>query len=252
MRGRMNPGMGYFIGPWQIGEPPNGTVAGKIVDAHRRLARATQCMFLILYMRTVVIYVSIFRLSFFGFLQCILFVISRPLSNTAPEFLILYLTIYLTIFGLLVWGCSDKLAKETLVKFFGPWQKFALAKENEVQVMDMTDDLPVGAQLGALGMTGLSAYLPLMAIAKPQAGQVAFVSAAAGAVGTVACQTLLNLGCDVIGCASSEDKLEFLRKLGLKKVFNYKTISTAEALSQLAPDGLDIYFDNVGGRVRRG
>ena len=103
--------------------------------------------------------------------------------------------------------------------------------------------------LSALGGTGLTAYVGLLDICDPQPGETVFVSGAAGAVGSIAAQLARIRGCRVIGSAGSDAKVALCTgDLGLDAAFNYKTTDPGDALTELAPAGIDVYFDNVGGR----
>jgi NADPH-dependent curcumin reductase CurA len=107
---------------------------------------------------------------------------------------------------------------------------------------------PLPAFLGTLGMPGMTAYVGLLDIGKPQEGETVFVSAAAGAVGSVVGQIAKIHGCRVVGSAGSSTKVEYLiDELGFDDAFNYKEVDMNEALSASCPDGIDIYFENVGG-----
>jgi NADPH-dependent curcumin reductase CurA len=107
---------------------------------------------------------------------------------------------------------------------------------------------PLQAFLGVLGMPGQTAYVGLLDIGKPVKGETVFVSAAAGAVGGLVGQIAKLKGCRVVGSAGSDDKVKHLReKLGFDEAFNYKSGPAAEALERTCPEGIDIYFDNVGG-----
>lgn len=102
--------------------------------------------------------------------------------------------------------------------------------------------------VGALGMPGLTAWSGLHRVGKPKKGETLFVSSAAGAVGQIVGQIAKREGLTVIGSVGSNDKLDFItRELGFDAGFNYKEESPAEALPRLAPQGIDIYFENVGG-----
>ena len=102
--------------------------------------------------------------------------------------------------------------------------------------------------LGALGMPGMTAYSSLYEIGKPKKGEVIFISAASGAVGQLVGQLAKNEGLTVLGSVGSDDKLKFiLEELGFDGGFNYKKEKPSEALARLAPKGLDIYYENVGG-----
>ncbi|KAI4868194.1 NAD(P)-binding protein [Hypoxylon rubiginosum] len=102
--------------------------------------------------------------------------------------------------------------------------------------------------LGPLGMPGLTAYAGLHKIGKPKKGETVFISSAAGAVGQVVGQVAKNEGLRVIGSVGSDEKLDYIiKELGFDGGFNYKKESAFDALPRLAPDGIDIYFENVGG-----
>jgi NADPH-dependent curcumin reductase CurA len=108
---------------------------------------------------------------------------------------------------------------------------------------------PIQAYLGCLGMPGLTAYVGLQRIAELKEGESVFVTAAAGAVGSVAAQIARARGCRVAGSAGSDAKVEWLREeAGLDAAFNYKTAGNLRrAFARAVPDGIDVYFDNVGG-----
>ncbi|XP_049789610.1 prostaglandin reductase 1-like [Schistocerca nitens] len=109
-------------------------------------------------------------------------------------------------------------------------------------------DLPLSLSLGVLGMPGISGYFPLLEVCQPKAGEVVVVSGAAGAVGSIVGQIALIKGCTVIGFAGSDAKVKWLKEeLGFHHAFNYKTTDVSTALKQAAPDGVDVYFDNVAG-----
>ncbi|WP_405291424.1 NADP-dependent oxidoreductase [Algibacter sp. Ld11] len=110
---------------------------------------------------------------------------------------------------------------------------------------------PLSTYLGVLGMTGLTAYLGLHEIGKPKAGETIVVSGAAGAVGSVVGQIAKILGLHVIGIAGTDEKIELLKsKFGFDAGINYNTSKDINAeLKTLAPNGVDIYFDNVGGPI---
>ena len=103
------------------------------------------------------------------------------------------------------------------------------------------------AFLGNLGLTGGTAYFGLLEAAAAKAGDIVFVSAAAGAVGSAVVQIAKAKGMTVIGSAGGADKCEFVRSLGADEVVDYKAGSLLKQLSAVAPKGIDVYFDNVGG-----
>ncbi|MET0271631.1 MAG: NADP-dependent oxidoreductase [Phenylobacterium sp.] len=109
---------------------------------------------------------------------------------------------------------------------------------------------PLPRYLGPLGMTGFTAYFGLLDIGRPQPGETVVVSAAAGAVGSVAGQIARLKGCRVIGIAGGPDKCaHVVRDLGFDDCIDHLDGGIADKLAQAAPDGVDIYFDNVGGKV---
>jgi len=101
--------------------------------------------------------------------------------------------------------------------------------------------------LGVLGVTGSTAYFGLLDVASAKAGDVVFVSAGAGAVGSVVVQVAKAKGMTVIASAGGPDKCEFVRSLGADRVIDYKAAPILKGLAEAAPEGIDVYFDNVGG-----
>ncbi len=107
---------------------------------------------------------------------------------------------------------------------------------------------PVSTALGVLGMPGLTAWYGLTQIGRPKEGETVFVSAAAGAVGSIVGQLARLHGARVVGSAGSPEKVSFLTgELGFDAAFDYKSEDLREALREHCPDGIDVYFDNVGG-----
>ena len=148
--------------------------------------------------------------------------------------------------GRVVRSKSTELAEGAWVLHGLGWREWALSDGSGMRRLD-PDAAPVSTALGVLGMPGFTAYHGLFAIGRPEAGEVVFVSGAAGAVGSAAGQMARIAGCTVVGSAGSAEKLEWLRELGFDAVFDYRETSARDALRELAPDGIDIYFDNVGG-----
>ncbi|SDC93270.1 NADP-dependent oxidoreductase [Actinokineospora iranica] len=128
------------------------------------------------------------------------------------------------------------------------WREYAVLSADETVKVD-PDLAPLGAYLGVLGMTGLTAYAGLLDIAEFREGDTVFVSAAAGAVGAVVGQIARLRGAKrVIGSAGSDEKVRYLiDQLGFDAAFNYKDAPVVEQLAAAAPEGIDVYFDNVGG-----
>ena len=127
------------------------------------------------------------------------------------------------------------------------WREYALVPAEQARPID-TGVAPSPAYLGVLGVTGFTAYVGLFEIAGLREGDVVFVSAAAGAVGSVAGQLAKIKGCRVIGSAGSAEKVTYLKDvLGFDAAFNYRDGPVRDLLRAAAPDGIDVYFDNVGG-----
>ncbi len=126
------------------------------------------------------------------------------------------------------------------------WREWALSDGSGLRRLDPSL-APVSTALGVLGMPGYTAWWGLFEIGKPVEGETVFVSGAAGAVGSAVGQMARIAGCRVVGSAGSAEKLEWLREIGFDDVFNYRDVSPRHALAELAPDGVDISFDNVGG-----
>ncbi|WP_405430952.1 NADP-dependent oxidoreductase [Micromonospora sp. NBC_00617] len=129
------------------------------------------------------------------------------------------------------------------------WRSHALVTPAEVRVLPAVPGVPLTAYLGVLGGTGLSAYVGLTRIARVQPGETVFVSAAAGAVGGTVGQFARQLGADrVIGSTGSPAKAKHLvTNLGFDAAIDYSAGELSAQLAAAAPDGIDVYFDNVGG-----
>ncbi|CAG9578960.1 unnamed protein product [Danaus chrysippus] len=110
--------------------------------------------------------------------------------------------------------------------------------------------LSISHAIGAVGMPGATAYFGFLEICKPKAGETVVVTGAAGAVGSLVGQIAKIKGCRVIGFAGTDEKVQWLeQELGFDKAFNYKTVDARKALKEAAPNGIDCYFDNVGGEL---
>ena len=126
------------------------------------------------------------------------------------------------------------------------WREAFIAAPNELHTVNKAVQ-PLSVYLGTLGMTGMTAWAGLTMVGV-KAGEVIYISGAAGAVGNVAGQLAKLRGCRVIGSAGSDEKVQhLLEQCGFDAAFNYKTGPVLEQLNRAAPDGIDIYFDNVGG-----
>jgi hypothetical protein len=130
------------------------------------------------------------------------------------------------------------------------WKEYQVSTGKGLQVIH-TADIYLTAYLGILGMTGLTAYLGLSEIAVPKPGETMIVSGAAGAVGSIAGQLGKIMGCRVVGITGSDQKVALLKsKFHFDEAINYKnTVDLTRAIKTACPDGVDIYFDNVGGKI---
>lgn len=126
------------------------------------------------------------------------------------------------------------------------WREYHLSDGRGLTRVD-AGAAPLSAWLGILGMPGLTAYVGLLDIGQTKPGETVFVSGAAGAVGSVAGQIAKVIGCRVVGSAGSDAKVDFLKAIGFDAAINYKTADLPAALAAACPDGIDVYFDNVGG-----
>ncbi|NUO61392.1 MAG: NADP-dependent oxidoreductase [Hamadaea sp.] len=128
------------------------------------------------------------------------------------------------------------------------WRDVAVLDARHARKVAPLDGLSPSAYLGVLGMTSLTAYAGLLDVAEFKPGDAVFVSGAAGAVGSIAGQIAKLKGASrVIGSAGSAEKVAHLLDLGFDAAFNYKDGPVGKQLKQAAPDGVDVYFDNVGG-----
>ncbi|CAN6380928.1 unnamed protein product [Urochloa humidicola] len=154
------------------------------------------------------------------------YTVGKVIDSTHPEFNA----------GDHVWGMSG-------------WEEYTLVSQPESLINIKHTELPLSYYTGVLGMTGLTAYAGFMEVGRPKRGDFVFVSAASGAVGQVVGQLAKIAGCYVVGSAGSHEKVNLLKtKFGFDDAFNYKSeTDLSAALKQHLPDGIDIYFDNVGG-----
>jgi NADPH-dependent curcumin reductase CurA len=139
-------------------------------------------------------------------------------------------------------------ARDIVVAGIG-WQAFSLSDGKGVQTIDPSLG-PISYALGVLGMPGLTAYTGLLNIGKPQPGETLVVAAASGAVGSVVGQIAKIKGCRVIGIAGSEQKCRFVKEdLGFDACLDHRQLDLGERLKSACQNGIDIYFESVGGAV---
>ena len=152
--------------------------------------------------------------------------------------------------GEVVASNSPRYAVGDLVSGTTGWQEWAIADEAQrrMQVLPAGTD-PLDA-VGLFGPTGLAAYFGMLRIGQPESGDTVFVSGAAGATGSVAGQIAKAEGCTVIGTAGSDEKCaRVVDDYGFDACINYKEERVSSRLRELAPEGIDVFFDNVGGKV---
>ena len=132
----------------------------------------------------------------------------------------------------------------------GGWSDYAAVAEGSVSRVHRAPGLPLTANMSVLGMTGMTAYFGVTDVLKARAGETLVISAAAGAVGSIAGQVARQRGARVIGIAGGPDKCRWLtEELGFDAAIDYKGEDVGEALDRLAPDGVDLNFENVGGDI---
>ncbi len=149
--------------------------------------------------------------------------------------------------GRVVESRSPDVPVGALVLTDAAWRDVAVLDARAVRQLPATEDLPLTYSLGVLGMPGLTAWAGLFRVAAFREGDAVFVSGAAGAVGSAVGQFALLRGASaVVGSAGSPEKVAWLRELGLT-AFSYRDGAVRDLLAQAAPDGIDVYFDNVGG-----
>ncbi|XP_047078363.1 2-alkenal reductase (NADP(+)-dependent)-like [Lolium rigidum] len=132
------------------------------------------------------------------------------------------------------------------------WEEYTLFRPSPVMCkVDASSGFPLSYHVGVLGMSGTTAYGGFFEVCQPQSGEKVFVSAASGSVGSLVGQFAKLAGCYVVGCAGTQAKVDLLKdKLGFDDAFNYKEeLDLKSALNKYFPDGIDIYFENVGGEM---
>jgi NADPH-dependent curcumin reductase CurA len=144
---------------------------------------------------------------------------------------------------------NPRFAPGDFVLGYDGWQDYAVSDAKALRALDPAN-APVSYALGVLGMPGLTAYVGLLDIGQPKSGETVVISAAAGAVGSIAGQIAKIQGCRVIGTAGSDEKCHYVtHDLGFDACINYKTEDLGAALDAACPNGIDVYVDNVGGAV---
>ncbi|CAL5414218.1 unnamed protein product [Camellia sinensis] len=139
--------------------------------------------------------------------------------------------------GDLVWGMTG-------------WEEYSVIKAPESVFKIQNTNVPLSYYIGILGMPGMTAYAGFYELCSPKQGEYVFVSAASGAVGQLVGQFAKLSGCYVVGSAGTKEKVDLLKnKFGFDEAFNYKEEVLEAALKRYFPNGIDIYFENVGGKM---
>jgi len=155
--------------------------------------------------------------------------------------------------GRVVKSNSKKYLEGDLVCVHKGWQKYTLVKDNELTLIKVPKtDIPTSVFLGALGMPGRTAFFGLTKVAKPNQGETVVISAASGAVGAVVTQLAKIYECNVVGIAGGYEKCKYVTDtLGANNCIDYKNDNVLDKLHEYCPNGIDIYFENVGGDITR-
>ncbi len=144
---------------------------------------------------------------------------------------------------------NPEFAKDDYILTYDGWQEYAVSDGKGARKLDPTQ-ASISTAVGVLGMPGMTAYMGLLEIGQPQSGETVVVAAATGAVGSNVGQIARLKGCRVVGIAGSREKCEFaLNELGFDACINYKDAGFRDSLKTACPEGIDVYFENVGGMV---
>ncbi|WP_210315564.1 NADP-dependent oxidoreductase [Nitratireductor aestuarii] len=153
--------------------------------------------------------------------------------------------------GIVEQSQAEKFPVGTLViPHEGAWSRYQTLSATKIARLHLNADLPLSAYMSVIGPPGLTAYSGIVFVGEAQPGMTVTISAAAGAVGSVAGQIAKSRGCRVIGIAGGPEKCRWLvDELGFDAAIDYKSCNVAEELRRLCPDGIDLHFENVGGSI---
>lgn len=154
--------------------------------------------------------------------------------------------------GRVVLSGNPEYEKDDLISGLLSWGEYSIIEEGGGMLRKVDAmGFPISYHVGILGFSGLTAYAGFFELCKPKKGEKVFVSAASGSVGSLVGQYAKLFGCYVVGCAGSSKKVDLLKnKLGFDEAFNYKEETDLKStLKRYFPDGIDIYFDNVGAEM---
>jgi len=160
-------------------------------------------------------------------------------------------TVRSVVLGRIVQSNLDGFEPGDWVRALGGWEHFSVVGKRDFPFRAAGGDAPAPTtHLGVLGSAGLAAYFGLFAIGKPASSETVVVSSAAGAVGSIVCQLASHKGCRVVGITGSDEKAAWLREnCGVAATVNHREDKLRSALKTACPDGIDVYFDNVGGET---
>ena len=151
--------------------------------------------------------------------------------------------------GEVVESKSPGLAPGDAVLAYSGWQKYDVARASLVRKLDQDSGVPLTTALGVLGMPGFTAYAGLTQIGQPKAGETVVVAAASGPVGATVGQLAKIFGARAVGIAGGQRKVDYVRSLGFDAAVDHRSPTFSEDLAAATPDGIDVYFENVGGHV---
>jgi NADPH-dependent curcumin reductase len=154
--------------------------------------------------------------------------------------------------GEIVKSRNPKFSAGDIVVGHGGWQEYALSSGAGLRKLDPAAAAPVSTALGVLGMPGMTAYVGLLEIGQPKPGETVVVAAASGAVGSVVGQIAKIKGCRAVGIAGGAEKCRFVAgELGFDACVDHRAGDFARQLEAACPNGIDVYFENVGGAVQQ-
>ena len=152
--------------------------------------------------------------------------------------------------GRVVKSGNPKVAVGARISTIGSWQDYEVINTDERPVLDIAEGLSFADAMGRFGLNSLTAYFGTLEVGQLKAGETMVVSGAAGSTGSVACQIGKLLGAKVIGIAGGTEKCAWLKDTcGLDAAIDYKAENVAECLQTLCPEGIDVFYDNVGGDI---
>ncbi|MEZ5528747.1 MAG: NADP-dependent oxidoreductase [Porticoccaceae bacterium] len=152
--------------------------------------------------------------------------------------------------GTVIKSKTPEFKEGDIVSGIGTWADYQIGSPATVGLLGDTGDVPVIDAFGTLALVGPTAYFCLLDIGDPKPGETVVVSTAAGAVGSLVGQIAKIKGCRAVGLTGSDDKCRWITEdLGYDVAINYKTQDVGKALAEACPNGIDVYYDNVGGKI---